>query len=337
MIKVDIISGFLGAGKTTFIKKLLEGPLKGKKVVLIENEYGEIGIDGAFLQESGIVINEITSGCICCSLVGDFVKALKDTAEQYQPDYIIIEPSGVGALSEVISAVKKAEADNMELSSALTLIDVTKYSAYKKVFGAFFNDQIMSAKTILFSRTDLSDVKDSMVNEIAEDVRRQNPGAVIITTPLNELDIQGIFSVMEEGTLPEIAEIHHGHEEQEHHHGHQHDHHEHVHDQHEHEEHGHHHHDDEADEVFCTVGLETARKYTEEEISERLESVSDTERFGTVLRAKGIVPSENGSWIAFDMVPGQIEIRKGETFYTGKISVIGVDLKEDNITELFSK
>lgn len=314
MVKVDIISGFLGAGKTTLIKKLLEGPLQDKKVVVVENEYGEIGIDGRLLSETGVVIKEITSGCICCSLTGDFIKALQEIVTTYDVDRIIIEPSGVGALSEVIHAVEKASEDLLTFGCVATVVDVTKYIMYKEAFGDFFIDQAESAKTIILSRTDLPTVTEKLINEVSSDLRMLNPHAAIITDPLNTMVPEQLLYLLEEGDLPE-EECPHG--------DHDHEHHE--------------HHEHEADGVFSTVGIEIKAHYTAEEIRQLLEELSDTGRFGYVLRAKGIIFSENGSGLAFDMVPGETEVKEAETPKEGGISVIGTGLQIEKIRKHFVK
>ncbi|MBR3398004.1 MAG: GTP-binding protein [Lachnospiraceae bacterium] len=370
MIRIDIVSGFLGAGKTTLIKKLLAGPLKGTQVVLIENEFGEIGIDGGFLKETGIEIKEMNSGCICCSLVGDFGDALKEVARQYSPDRIIIEPSGVGKLSDVIEAVRDSSSEEMEVNCATAVVDVTKCKLFLKNFGEFYKNQIEAAGTIVLSRTDLEKATPEMIDEAIALIREVNGQAVIVTTPLEELDADKLLSVMEEGRMYdgglkiEEEHVHHHHhhdedeEEHEHHHhhdedeeGHEHHHHHHdedeegheLHDHHDedeegHEHHHHHHHHDhghDADEVFDSIGIETAHKFTEDRLAEILKELSDEEKYGSVLRAKGIVSGENGTWYHFDMVPEQSEVREGPADFTGRIAVIGAGIKEDAIKALF--
>lgn len=382
MTKIDIISGFLGAGKTTLIKKLIAEAFQGQKVVLIENEFGEIGIDGGFLKESGIQINEMNSGCICCSLVGDFNAALKDVLSQYEPDRIIIEPSGVGKLSDVIKAVQRVvDGENVVLNSHITVADVKRAKMYIKNFGEFYKNQVEFASAIILSRT--QDVKEDKLEKTIELIRTLNAHSPIVTTPWEEITGEQILAVMEgkndfaEELLRE-AEIcpecgHHHHEGEHCHHEHDHDHHddhghedhhhdhhddhdhdgEHCHNEdhhhdHEHhhdhcgcEHHDHHHHDHEghhhADEVFTSWGKETPKKYTEEQIRAILDKLSeeDSREYGIILRAKGIVPDENGKWLHFDLVPGEDEVRYGAAEYTGRICVIGSELKEEKLAELF--
>jgi len=405
MTKIDIISGFLGAGKTTLIKKLLDGAFKGEKVVLIENEFGEIGIDGGFLKDAGVEITEMNSGCICCSLVGDFGKALKEVVDRFAPDRIIIEPSGVGKLSDVIKAVQDVQDDleGAELNSFSAVVDASKAKIYMKNFGEFFNNQVESAKTIILSRT--QNVKEEKLEQVVNLLKEHNAEAAIITTPWDELDAALVLSAMEKKTSFEdemLEEMkhhhhhhehhhdhgedctcgchdhdhehhHHDHEEHEHHHhhedgecccGHHHDHeehehhhhheeHEHHHDHEEHEHHEHHHHDHgegctcgchdhdghhhhhHADEVFTSWGKETPHKYTKEEIEAVLVKLAETNEFGTILRAKGMVDGVDGHWIYFDLVPGEYELREGQADYTGKLCVIGTDLKEEALAEAF--
>lgn len=334
MTKVDIISGFLGAGKTTLIRELLEDALAGQQVVLIENEFGEIGIDGGFLKEAGIQIREMNSGCICCSLVGDFGRALKEVSEKYHPDRVIIEPSGVGKLSDVIHAVERAEDEaGLVINSATTVVDVTKCKMYLKNFGEFFKNQVESAGTVILSRTDTDKATPEKIEEALALLRPLNPDATFITTPVTELGGKKVLETME-GVKIDLTKIP---EEEEHHHHHhdgdEHEEHHHHHDGDEHEEHHHHHHD--ADEVFTSWGRETIRKYTQDEIRSILEALSDTEKYGTVLRAKGMVSGQDGKWIYFDMVPGEADVRDGAPEYTGRICVIGSDMKEDRLAELF--
>ena len=356
MTKVDIISGFLGAGKTTLIAKLLKEGLAGEQVVLIENEFGEIGIDGGFLKESGVEIREMNSGCICCSLVGDFGTSLKEVVEKYHPDRIIIEPSGVGKLSDVIKAVKDLHIENeIRLNSASTVADASKVKVYMKNFGEFFNNQIEHAGTIILSRT--QNVSEAKLKTDIELIRSLNKDAHIITTPWDDIDGKQILDAMENVTNLElemlaeaaakVAEEHehhhhdHDHEEHEHHHEHDHEEHEHHHEGHEHHHdhdccgHDHHHHH--ADEVFTSWGKETPKKFTEEGIRAILDTLSkeDSDEYGIILRAKGIVPDENGKWIHFDLVPGEDEVRYGSAEYTGRICVIGSKLNEDKLAELF--
>lgn len=373
MTKIDIISGFLGAGKTTLIKKLIEQAFKGEKLVLIENEFGEIGIDGGFLKDAGVQITEMNSGCICCSLVGDFGTALKQVITDYTPDRIIIEPSGVGKLSDVIKAVKDVSGDlDVELDSYTTVADVSKVKIYMKNFGEFFNNQIESANTIILSRTQTT-TQDKIEKAVAM-IREKNDHATIITTPWDEIDGAAIreamqnFKSLEETMMDEAKKGHdhdhdHGDEctcgchDHDHHHDHDDDHeHHHDHDEHEHhhdhDDHDHHHdhdHGDEctcgchdhdhhhhhADEVFTSWGKETPHKYNEDKLREILDTLADTEKYGVILRAKGIVPSDAGEWLYFDLVPGEFEVRKGKADITGKLCVIGSKLKEDDLAELF--
>ena len=385
--KIDIISGFLGAGKTTLIKKLLKDAFQGEQVVLIENEFGEIGIDGGFLKEAGIQIREMNSGCICCSLVGDFGASLKEVISKYHPDRILIEPSGVGKLSDVIKAVQGVEEETgLVLNSYTTVVDAKKCKMYMRNFGEFFNNQVEYAGAIIMSRTDIVD--EAKAQAALELLREINAKAAIITTPIEKLDGKKLLDVMEhpvslaqelmeeEEVCPECGHVHehgehhhhdHDHEEHEHHHdhdhecgcGHDHDHeeHEHHHDHecgcghdHDHEEHEHHHnHDHEcgcghdhhdhhhhhADEVFTSWGRETIRKFTRENLEKMLEALSASDEYGIILRAKGMLPAEDGTWIYFDMVPEETEIREGAPEYTGRLCVIGSKLKEDKLAELF--
>ena len=398
--KIDIISGFLGAGKTTLIKKLLKDAFKGEQVVLIENEFGEIGIDGGFLKEAGIEIREMNSGCICCSLVGDFGASLKEVISKYHPDRILIEPSGVGKLSDVIKAVQGvAEETGLVLNSYTTVVDAKKCKMYMRNFGEFFNNQVEYAGAIIMSRTDIVD--EAKAQAAMELLREINPKAAIITTPIEKLEGAKILEVMEhpvsleqemmeEEVCPECGHVHehghhhhdHDHEEHEHHHDHdheEHEHHHHDHDHeecgcghdhdHDHEEHEHHHHDHDheecgcghdhdhdhhhdhdheecgcghdhhhhhhADEVFTSWGRETIKKYTRENLEKILETLSETEEYGIILRAKGMLPAEDGTWIYFDMVPEETEIRSGAPEYTGRLCIIGSKLNEDKLAELF--
>ena len=358
--KIDIISGFLGAGKTTLIKKLLKEAFGDEQVVLIENEFGEIGIDGGFLKEAGIEIREMNSGCICCSLVGDFGASLKEVVEKYHPDRILIEPSGVGKLSDVIKAVQGVEEDvDIQLNSYTTVVDAKKCKMYMRNFGEFFDNQVQYAGAIIMSRTDIVDEKKAM--ESMELLRSINEKAAIITTPIEKLDGKKILEVMEHpvSLADELLK-----EEQEHHHhahdddcgcGHDHDHEHHHHDHdecgcgHDHDhEHHHHDHDDEcgcghhhdhhnhhADEVFTSWGRETIKKFTREGLEKMLESLSASEEYGVILRAKGMLPAEDGTWIYFDMVPEETEIREGSPEYTGRLCVIGSKLNEEKLVKLF--
>ena len=373
--KIDIISGFLGAGKTTLIKKLLKDAFKGEQVVLIENEFGEIGIDGGFLKEAGIEIREMNSGCICCSLVGDFGASLKEVISKYHPDRILIEPSGVGKLSDVIKAVQGvAEETGLVLNSYTTVVDAKKCKMYMRNFGEFFNNQVEYAGAIIMSRTDIVD--EAKAQAAMELLREINPKAAIITTPIEKLEGAKILEVMEhpvsleqemmeEEVCPECGHVHehghhhhdHDHEEHEHHHDHDHEEYEHHHHDHDHEEcgcghdhdhdhhhdhdhdecgcgHDHHHHHH-ADEVFTSWGRETIKKYTRENLEKILETLSETEESGIILRAKGMLPAEDGTWIYFDMVPEETEIRSGAPEYTGRLCIIGSKLNEDKLAELF--
>ena len=384
MTKIDIISGFLGAGKTTLIKKLLQEAFQEEQVVLIENEFGEIGIDGGFLKEAGIEIREMNSGCICCSLVGDFGASLKEVIEKYHPDRILIEPSGVGKLSDVIRAVKDVQEETgLVLNSYTTVVDAKKCKMYMRNFGEFFNNQVEYAGAIIMSRTDIVDEEKAM--QSMELLRGLNAKAAIITTPIEKLDGKKLLEVMEhpvsleqemmdEEVCPECGHVHehghhhehhhdhecgcgHDHEEHEHHHdhecgcGHDHEEHEHHHDHecgcdHHHEEHEHHndhecgcghdhHHHHHADEVFTSWGRETIKKYSRENLEKILETLSGSEEYGVILRAKGMLPAEDGTWIYFDMVPEETEIREGAPEYTGRLCVIGSKLNEDRLAELF--
>ena len=383
MTKIDIVSGFLGAGKTTLIKKLLAEAFQGEKLVLIENEFGEISIDGGFLKESGVQISEMSSGCICCSLVGDFNKALKDVHQQFAPDRILIEPSGVGKLSDVIVAVENTVKDvpDMKLNSFVTVADATKVKVYMKNFGEFYNNQIESAGTIILSRT--QKLTQEKLEAAVALLREKNPNAAILTTPWDELDGKTILSAIEKVSLADelLARMqaehaadeaehhhhhdheedddhdhccHHGHEEHDHcHHDHDEDehchHHEHDHEDHDEHEHHHHHHDGEecddphcgchhhhhhADEVFTSWGVETVKVFTEAELESILTAL-DSGDYGAILRAKGIVHSEDGKWLHFDFVPEEHQVRFGAADYTGRLCVIGSQLKEDKLAELF--
>ncbi len=344
MTKVDIISGFLGAGKTTFIKKLIREVYTNEKLVLIENEFGEIGIDGGFLQDAGIEITEMNSGCICCTLVGDFSEALKKVIEKYAPDRVIIEPSGVGKLSDVAKAVEdvKRIAD-IEIAGKITVVDGKKAKLYLKNFGEFYEDQVQHASTIVISRTQMMD--DEKIEAVVHMLRAENEEATIISTPWEELEKAAILHALEHEELEHIHEHHRhgehcccGYDHHEHHHHDEHcscghDHHEHHH----HDEHcscghDHHHH---ADEVFTSWGKETAHKYSAEELAAIVKVLAETEKLGTVLRAKGIVAMNDGSWKQFDLVPGEAEVREGKADYAGRVCVIGTDLKEEELMKLF--
>ena len=351
MTKIDIVSGFLGAGKTTLIKKLLAEAYKGEKLVLIENEFGEINIDGGFLKESGIQISEMSAGCICCSLVGDFNKALKDVEAQFHPDRILIEPSGVGKLSDVIVAVENTVKDvpEMKLNSFVTVADATKVKVYMKNFGEFYNNQIEAAGTIILSRT--QKMTQEKLEAAVSMLREKNADAAIITTPWDELDGKAILSAIEKVSLAdellEKMRAEHEADEHEHDHEHHHDHDEYCGHEHEHEhhhdhgecddpncschDHHHHHH---ADEVFTSWGKETPKVYTQADI-DRILTALDSGEYGAILRAKGIVNGTDGAWIEFDYVPEEHEIRAGHPDYTGRLCVIGSDLKEEKLAELF--
>ena len=371
--KVDIFSGFLGAGKTTLIKKLISDGYNGQKIVLIENEFGQIGIDGGFLKESGIEITEMNSGCICCSLVGDFGTALKDVIDRFHPDRIIIEPSGVGKLSDVVAAVKRVE--GTEVCGTVTVIDASKCRIYLKNFKEFYENQIKYAGTIILSRT--GNIAQDKLDQAVELIKGVNDHSQIITTPWDDLSGAQILKAIEEPlTAADMAaalleaeehEHHHHHEHAEdceceeckgHHHHHDHDddddddehehehhHHDHDHDEHEHEhehhhdhdhdEHEHHHHHHHADEVFDSIGFETSRSFTEEQIMNALKALDDSEKYGQILRAKGIVAGEGGKWIHFDYVPGEEDVRTGAADVTGKLCVIGSKVDKEAVKELF--
>ena len=383
MTKIDIVSGFLGAGKTTLIKKLLAEAFQGEKLVLIENEFGEISIDGGFLKDSGVQISEMSSGCICCSLVGDFGKALKDVQAQFHPDRILIEPSGVGKLSDVIVAVQNTVADipDMKLNSFVTVADATKVKVYMKNFGEFYNNQIESAGAIILSRT--QKLTQEKLEAAAAMLREKNPDAAILTTPWDQLDGKVILSAMEKVSLADelLAKMqaeheaeeaehehhHHDHEDHDHHHHdddeddedehehhhhhddddedeHEHHHHHHSGEEHEHHHHGHecddpdcschHHHHHHADEVFTSWGKETPKAFSQADIA-RILTALDTGDYGKILRAKGIVSGSDGAWVEFDYVPEEHDIRPGKPDYTGRLCVIGSELKEDKLAELF--
>lgn len=346
MTKIDIISGFLGAGKTTLIQKLLKEALQDTKVVLIENEFGEIGIDGGFLKESGVEMKEMNSGCICCSLVGDFGASLQEVLETYAPERILIEPSGVGKLSDVIRAVQGVKTKTqISLSSAVVVVDAAKCKMYAKNFGEFFLNQIENARLIILSRT--GNISEEKTAKAVEIIRQHNPNAVVITTPWEKLDGMQILKAMEEkddwmeALLEETRKQHHHDHEccHDHEHGHDH-HHEHEHEHgegctcgcHDHD-HGHHH----ADEVFTSWGKENSASYTQAEIAEKLAALEDEKTYGFILRAKGMLPDQNGKWTYFDYVPGETDIREGKPWLTGKLCVIGSQLKEDKLEELFAK
>lgn len=343
MTKIDIYSGFLGAGKTTLIKKMIQEAYVGQKIVLIENEFGEIGIDGGFLQEAGIEITEMNSGCICCSLVGDFGKALEQVIRDYSPDRILIEPSGVGKLSDVEAAVEKVVSDTVQLGNMVTVADAGKCKMYMKNFGEFYNNQVETAGTIVLSRTDAISA-EKLAAAVAL-LKEKNPNAVIVTTPWEQLTGAQILEAMEQGNTLLHALTHHDHDDEcccheHHHHEHEHEHeHEHHHDHgeecccHEHEHH-HHHHGHDADEVFTSWGVETPKTFTEAGLRTALEAL-DSGKYGAVLRAKGIVPGADGQWLHFDFVPGEVDLRHGAAAVTGRLCVIGSKLDEAGIAQLF--
>ena len=400
MTKVDVFSGFLGAGKTTLIKKLIAEAYAGEKLVLIENEFGEIGVDGGFMKDAGIEVTEMNSGCICCSLTGDFRAALHEVCERYAPDHILIEPSGVGKLSDIVTAVEQASDGELTINALCTVVDAGKCKMYMRNFGEFFNNQVESAGCIILSRT--AGIKEEKLAECVALLREKNPGAVIITTPWDELSGAQILDAMEKrdtltAALESIEREHeededehehhhhhdHEHEEHEHHHhfdengncscgchhdddedddghehehhhhdhdehdqehecgcGHDHEHHHHDHDEHDHEHecgcgHHHHHHGHDADEVFTSWGMETAKKFTEDGLRAALTALEDEAKYGAVLRAKGIVAASEGEWIHFDYTPGEINIRRGSAGVTGRLCVIGHELHEDAVAELF--
>ena len=401
MTKVDVFSGFLGAGKTTLIKKLIAEAYAGEKLVLIENEFGEIGVDGGFMKDAGIEVTEMNSGCICCSLTGDFRAALHEVCERYAPDRILIEPSGVGKLSDIVTAVEQASDGELTINALCTVVDAGKCKMYMRNFGEFFNNQVESAGCIILSRT--AGIKEEKLAECVALLREKNPGAVIITTPWDELSGAQILDAMEKrDTLTAALESiereheededeheHHHHHDHEHHHhfdengncscgchhdddedddGHEHEHHHHDHDEHEHEHehhhdhgeecgcghdhehhhhdhdehdhecgcgHHHHHHGHDADEVFTSWGMETAKKFTEDGLRAALTALEDEAKYGAVLRAKGIVAASEGEWIHFDYTPGEINIRRGSAGVTGRLCVIGHELHEDAVAELF--
>ena len=393
MTKVDVFSGFLGAGKTTLIKKLIAEAYAGEKLVLIENEFGEIGVDGGFMKDAGIEVTEMNSGCICCSLTGDFRAALHEVCERYAPDRILIEPSGVGKLSDIVNAVEQASDGELAINALCTVVDAGKCKMYMRNFGEFFNNQVESAGCIILSRT--AGIKEEKLAECVALLRGKNPGAVVITTPWDELSGAQILDAMEKrDTLTAALESiereheededeheHHHHHDHEHHHhfdengncscgchhdddedddGHEHEHHHHDHDEHDHEcghghehhhhehdghdhdhghecgcDHHHHHHGHDADEVFTSWGMETAKKFTEDGLRAALTALEDEAKYGAVLRAKGIVAASEGEWIHFDYTPGEINIRRGSAGVTGRLCVIGHELHEDAVAELF--
>ena len=373
MVKVNVISGFLGAGKTTLIKKLLTGSLRNEKVVLLENEYGEIGIDGGFMKDAGITVTELNAGCICCTMAGDFQTAIDQLIDTYHPDRILVEPTGVGKLSEILSAVEKAKQRHpeIEIGGSATVVDAGKCRMYMKNFGEFFLDQVKSASTVIFSRTQL--LSADRVEKSRQLIDEAHPDARIITTPWDEMEPDFMFEVIENGKPIWFAPLeddddddddedeheyehhHHDHDEHEHEHHHHDDddddddddedehehHHEHHHDHEGHEHHHHHHHhhhgegEHDADEVFGNIGIETAQRYEQDEIRDILGKLGDEEEYGRVLRAKGILQNAAGEWFQFDYVPGEIDMRDGSADYTGRLCVIGADLNETALKELF--
>ena len=358
MVKINVVSGFLGAGKTTLIKKLLTGSLRNEKVVLLENEYGEIGIDGGFMKDAGITVTELNAGCICCTLAGDFQAAVDQLIDTYHPDRILVEPTGVGKLSEILSAVEKAKERHpeIEVGGSATVVDAGKCRMYMKNFGEFFLDQVKSASTVIFSRTQLLDA--DRVEKSRALIAEAHPDARIITTPWDDMEPDFMLDVIENGKPIWFAPLEDDddddddddHDEHEHHHHHhddddddddEHDHHHEEHHHHGHEGHEHHHHhhhgadDHDADEVFGNIGIETAQRYEQDEIRAMLEKLSDEEEYGRVLRAKGILQNAAGAWFQFDYVPGETDMRDGSADYTGRLCVIGTDLNEKAIMELF--
>ena len=358
MTKVDIISGFLGAGKTTLIKKLIKEVFAGQQVVLIENEFGEIGIDGGFLKDAGINITEMNSGCICCSLVGDFATALKKVVDEYHPGRIIIEPSGVGKLSDVENAVMNvADEAGLEIATATTVVDAKKAKVYMKNFGEFFNNQVETARCIVLSRS--QDLSEDKLDEVVKLIREKNHEASLITTPWDDIEGSVIFGAMSDAKALE-HELEREHEHDHHHHhydengvcscGHHHDddddddddehdhHHEHEHEHHhdhDHEHHHHHHHGHDADEVFTSWGVETPKKFAKADLETILDKLANSEDMGQVLRAKGIVQSDDGKWLHFDLTPGETQVREGSADYTGRLCVIGAKIDEEALSKLF--
>ena len=353
MTKIDVFSGFLGAGKTTLIKKLLKDAYAGQKVVLIENEFGEIGIDGGFMKEAGIQVTEMNSGCICCSLVGDFGEALGKVLATYHPDRILIEPSGVGKLSDVVRAASAVCGEDCQIGALVAVVDAGKCKIYVKNFGEFFINQIEHAATIILSRTDIA--SQAKIEECVRLIREHNQNATVITTPMNQLDGKQILKAMEKSDTLEqemaqiLAEVedddecddpecechHHHHDEDGDEEEHEHHHHHHGHEDEEGHEHHHHHHHHDADEVFTSWGTETPRRFTESEMRDILGKLADEATYGVILRAKGIVPSDDGTWIHFDYTPGEMDVRHGSAEVTGRLCVIGSGIREDRLKELF--
>ena len=373
MVKINVISGFLGAGKTTLIKKLLTGKLREEKVILLENEYGEVGVDGSFLKDAGITVTELNSGCICCTLAGDFQKSIDELIDTYHPDRILIEPTGVGKLSEILAAVNQAKDrhPDLEVGGSATVVDAGKCRMYMKNFGEFFLDQVKTASTIIFSRT--QNLTPDRIEKSRALIAEAHPDARIITTPWDDMDPDFMLDVIENGKPIEVhVELHHhdddddehehehhhdhDHDEHEHHHDHDHDEHEHHHDHdhdehehhhdHDHDEHEHHHDHDhhhhhhhapgehDADEIFQNIGVETANRYEKDEIRNIVSQLSDEEEYGKILRAKGILQTAGGEWFQFDYVPGEVEIRDSAADYTGRLCVIGADINEKALREL---
>ncbi len=369
MVKVNVISGFLGAGKTTLVKKLLQGKVRNEKIILLENEYGDVGVDGSFMKDTGIIVDEMNSGCICCTLVGDFQKAVGDLISKYNPDRLLIEPSGVGKLSDILSAVERAKEQHpeLEIGGCATVVDAGKCRMHMKNFGEFFLDQVKTASTVIFSRTQL--LTADRIEKSRALIEEAHPGVRIVTTPWDELDADTMLEVIESGKpldMHEHEHHHHHHDHDEHgecgcHHDHEHEHHHHEHDEHcecghhhehdhehhhhEHDEHctcgchdhehEHHHHHHHADEVFLSVGWETAKRYEQADIEAILGKLSDEEEYGQVLRAKGILQNAAGAWFQFDYVPGESQFRPGSADYTGRICVIGAHIDEKALKELF--
>ena len=386
MVKINVISGFLGAGKTTLIKKLLTGKLREEKVILLENEYGEVGVDGSFMKDAGITVTELNSGCICCTLAGDFQKSIDELIDTYHPDRILVEPTGVGKLSEILAAINQAKDrhDDIEVGGSATVVDAGKCRMYMKNFGEFFLDQVKTASTIIFSRT--QNLTPDRVEKSRVLIQEAHPDARIITTPWDDMDPDFMLEVIENGKPIEVhVHLHHhdhddddhdhdehDHDEHEHHHDHDHDehdhdehehHHDHDHDEHDHDEHEHHHdhdhdehdHDEhehhhdhdhhhhhhapgehDADEVFQNIGVETARRFEQDELRGMVNQLSDEEEYGRILRAKGILQNAAGEWFQFDYVPGELEIRPSSADYTGRLCVIGADINEKALRELFN-
>ena len=354
MTEVDIVSGFLGAGKTTFMKKLVAEAFSDEKVVIVENEFGEIGIDSGFLKDTGIQVSEINGGCVCCTLVGDFTTNLHEVIKTYHPDRILVEPSGVAKLSDIeVAVLDVGKTEEIHIGALVTIVNALKAKKQMKAFGEFFKDQIEHATAVVLSRTQKMD--EAKLEDTVKEIKALNPKAVVITTPWDDLSGKQIMdAIMGKDNLEvfELAEKHHAEEEAEHHHHHhdhdhddhdhdEHEHHDHDHDEHDHDEHDHdhegheHHHHHHADDIFTTWGRETPHKFTKETIENALKTLADSEDYGYIVRSKGIVPAEDGTWIYFDLVDGEYEIRTGEPDVTGKLVVIGTDVAEDKVAELF--